>query len=146
MPKILIAEDDFMIADMTEEFLLAQGYEVCGIARTVADAISLARQHGPDLALLDLRLAEGGLGTQIASALAPFADLGILYATGNISQVNLSARDGHACLSKPYVPADLLRSLELVAGMVATGTAPPPYPRGFAILAAEPPASAGASR
>jgi DNA-binding response OmpR family regulator len=33
--RILIVEDDLMIADMTEEILVANGYEVCGIATTV---------------------------------------------------------------------------------------------------------------
>ena len=32
MLKALIAEDDLMIADMTEGVFVAQGYEVCGIA------------------------------------------------------------------------------------------------------------------
>ena len=38
MLKILIAEDDLMIADMSEDILVEHGYEVCGIARTVAQA------------------------------------------------------------------------------------------------------------
>jgi CheY-like chemotaxis protein len=67
MLKVLIAEDDLMIADMTEEILQTNGYEVCGIARTVAEAVALGRDHLPDLAILDMRLADGGLGTQIAA-------------------------------------------------------------------------------
>jgi hypothetical protein len=59
---------------------------------------------------------------------------GILYATGNISQVKLTDADGDACLAKPYRIADLIRSLELVSEIVATGTASPPYPRGFQVL------------
>ena len=35
MLKILIAEDEPMIADMAEEILAEHGYQVCGIARTV---------------------------------------------------------------------------------------------------------------
>jgi response regulator of citrate/malate metabolism len=58
--KVLIAEDDLMIADIAEEILIEHGYEVCGIARTVAEAVTLAQQHKPDLAVLDLRLADGG--------------------------------------------------------------------------------------
>jgi len=55
--KILIAEDNLMIADMAQDFLAGSGYEVCGIARTVGEAVTLARHHHPDLALIDLRLA-----------------------------------------------------------------------------------------
>lgn len=141
MVKVLIAEDDLLIADMTEESLTQHGYEVCGIARTVDDAVALAHRHKPDLILLDLRLAGGGLGTEVAARLGKVAGLGILYATGNISQVVLSAADGHACLVKPYRPHDLMRGLELVTGLVAGESAVPPFPRGFQFL---PPIARGA--
>jgi DNA-binding response OmpR family regulator len=137
--KVLIAEDDLMIADMTEAILVAQGYEVCGIARTVAEGVALGRLHMPDLAVIDLRLADGGLGTAIASELGVLGRLGVLYATGNISHVMLTAADGDACLSKPYRASDLVRGLEIVADIVATGTASPPFPRGFQVLHSEGP-------
>ena len=54
MLKILVVEDDLMIADMAEEILVDAGYEVCGIAHTVTEGVALARQHKPDLALIDL--------------------------------------------------------------------------------------------
>jgi CheY-like chemotaxis protein len=134
--KVLIAEDDLMIADLVEEILIEHGYEVCGIARTVAEAVVLAQHHKPDLAVLDLRLADGGLGTEIAARLLPLGRLGVLYATGNISQVELTTADGNASLSKPYRSVDLLRSLEIVAEIVTSGTASPPFPKGFQILSA----------
>jgi DNA-binding response OmpR family regulator len=132
--KVLIAEDDLMIADLAEEVLVEQGYEVCGIARTVTEAVALARHHRPDLAILDLRLADGGLGTEIAAQLRPFGKLGILYATANASQVILTDVDGTACLSKPYRSIDLLRSLEIVVEIVATGATRLPVPRGLQVL------------
>jgi CheY-like chemotaxis protein len=144
VPKVLIAEDDLMIADLAEEVLVDAGYEVCGIARTVAEAVDLAHQHKPDLAVLDLRLADGGLGTEIAAQLLPLGRLGVLFATGNVSQVVLTTADGDACLSKPYSSAGLVRGLEIVRELVATGKALPPFPEGFQILhpATAPPAVA----
>ena len=134
MLKVLIAEDDLMIADLAEEILVEAGYEVCGIARTVAEAVALAHQHNPDLAVLDLRLADGGLGTEIAAQLLPLGRLGVLFATGNISQVVLTTADGNACLSKPYSAADLVRGLEIVREIAVTGEALPPFPKGFQVL------------
>jgi DNA-binding response OmpR family regulator len=131
MRKVLIVEDDLMLADFAEEILVEYGYEVTGIARTVAEAIALARRSRPDLVILDLRLADGGLGTDFASQLPAVGRPGILYVTGNMSQLALTAADGDACLSKPYRSADLVRGLEIVAGMVATGKAQPPFPDGF---------------
>jgi two-component system, response regulator PdtaR len=133
--KVLIAEDDLMIGDLTGDVLVEQGYEVCGIARTVAEAVVLAWRHKPDLAVIDLRLAEGGLGTEIVAQLAgDFGTLGILYATAHVGQVMQNAAGGHACLAKPYSPANLLRSLEIVTEMVARGTASLPFPLGFKVL------------
>ena len=132
MLKVLIVEDDLMLADFAEEILAEQGYEICGIARTVAEAVALARHSRPDLVVLDLRLADGELGTEVAAQLTVFGRPGILYVTGNMSQVALT--NGDACLAKPYRSTDLLRSLEIVAGIVATGKAQPPFPQGFQLL------------
>jgi CheY-like chemotaxis protein len=130
--KVLIVEDDLMLGDFAEEILVEHGYEVSGIARTVAEAVALARHSEPDLVMLDLRLADGGLGTDVAVQLAAHGRPGILYVTGNMSQVALT--HGDACLAKPYRSADLLRGLAIVAEIVATGRARPPFPQGFQLL------------
>ena len=134
MLKVLIVEDDLMLADASEEILVGHGYKVSGIARTVADAVALAWHSKPDLVILDLRLADGGLGTEVAAQLPQLGRPGILYVTGNTSQLALTAANGDACLSKPYRSADLVRGLEIVAGIVATGKARPPFPAGFQLL------------
>ena len=41
MPSVMIAEDDLFMADMLEEALAANGYDVCGIASTVEKAVEL---------------------------------------------------------------------------------------------------------
>jgi DNA-binding response OmpR family regulator len=132
MLKVLIVEDDLMLADFAEEILVEHGYQVSGIARTVDAAVALVRHSKPDLVILDLRLADNGLGTEVAAQLPPLGRPGILYVTGNMSQVALT--HGDACLAKPYRSADLLRGLEIVAEIVATGKAQPPFPQGFQLL------------
>jgi hypothetical protein len=77
MLKVMIAEDDLMMADMLEEVLVEGGYEVCGIARTVDNEVELGERHHPDLVVLELRLAEGGLGTEIAARLNRHGELGV---------------------------------------------------------------------
>jgi two-component system, response regulator PdtaR len=134
MLKVLIVEDELMVADMAEEMLVAHGYDVCGIARTVAEAVALGRRYEPDLAVLDLRLADGELGTEVAAQLSDQNGLGVLYTTGNTTQVLLTAANGHACLAKPYHGTDLLRALEIVADIATTGTAVPPFPKNFQML------------
>ncbi len=134
MLKVLIAEDDLLIADLVEETLTQHGYEVCGIGRNVADSLQIASRHKPDLAILDVRLADGDMGTRLAAELADLRKLGILYVTGNVAAVEGTAVHGHACLEKPYRSGDLLRSLEVVIEMIETGTSSPPFPPNFRVL------------
>jgi DNA-binding response OmpR family regulator len=134
MRKVLIAEDDLMIADMLEEALIDGGFEVCGIARTVTEGLELAQLHKPNLAVLDLRLADGDFGTEIAARLDRSGGLGILYATGNSHQFVLTSDDGDACLDKPYLPSDVIRGLDLVYEITRTGKASKPFPSGFRVL------------
>jgi len=142
-PRVLIIEDDLLIADMTEEILVANGYDVCGIATTIAEAVEIGKWQAPDIALIDYRLAEGDFGTDAGARLRATSNLGILYVTGNNTQVAMKNAIGDACLVKPYKSTDLLRSLDIVATIAATGRANPPFPRGFQLLdaiAAMPPA------
>lgn len=134
MLKVMIAEDDLIIAEMAAEFLATCGYEVVGTARTVDAAVALGDAHRPDLAVIDLRLADGDLGTAIPGRLASLDRLGILYATANMAHLLQSGATGEACIRKPYRFPDLRRSLEIVTEMVTTGRASPPFPRGFQIL------------
>lgn len=134
MLNILIVEDNLMIADQVEACLLKNGYNVCGIASDVFRGLALYQLHKPDLVILDLRLAHGDLGTQMAAQLPASDKVGILYVTGSGCEITLTNNDGHACLNKPYVVADLLKSVSLVFNLVDTGQATPPFPAGFHLL------------
>jgi ActR/RegA family two-component response regulator len=143
----LIAEDDLLVADMLEQVVLRAGYQVCGIARTVSEGIALGEQHRPELAIIDVRLAEGRLGVEIVAALrGGLPALGILYATGNAGSTPLTSADGHACRGKPYTNRDMVRALKLVEAIVGGGSAVPPFPARFRVLDAPGPTSASADR
>jgi two-component system, response regulator PdtaR len=135
MLKVLIAEDELIIADLLEETFIESGYEVCGIARTVDEAVALGELHKPDLAVLDIRLAKGGQGPEIARRLKSKGKFGVLYATGTDARNSaLTLADGEALIAKPNRNEDLLRALVIVREIVTDGTATPPFPRGFHLL------------
>ena len=135
MLKVVIVEDNEILADIVEDFLRYNDYKVCGIARAVSSAVALANWHKPDVVILDQILIGYDFGTEVAVKLRAFHRMGILYTTGNVSNVMRTATHGHACLAKPYRLDDLLRSIEIVTEMVATGTPPPPpFPHGFRVL------------
>jgi len=69
-----------MIAEMPEMMPVQYGYDVDGIARSVAEAVAFGRQHQkPDLAIADLRCAHRMFGTEIAARLGGLGKVGILY-------------------------------------------------------------------
>ena len=134
MLKVLIVEDNLLIADDLEEALVQNDYKVCGIARTVEAGVKLAKLHKPKILIIDQKLDGNGLGTDVIARLGTFHRVGILYVTGNVANVMTTAINGHGCLAKPYQLDDLLRSLAIVEGMVATGRVAPPFPRNFRVL------------
>ena len=135
MLKVLIAEDQLLIADMLEEALLASNYEVCGIARTTDEGVALGEIHMPDLAVLDVRLAHGDRGTDIARRLNSRGKFGVLYATGDDARHStLTLADGDASIAKPYRPEDVVRALAIVREISIMGMASRPFPTGFRLL------------
>jgi two-component sensor histidine kinase/DNA-binding response OmpR family regulator len=134
MAKVLIAEDELIIADMISDVLVENGYDICAIARSVAEAIELGEAHRPDLAVIDLHLADGGLGTAIAHRLRRHGRLGVLYMTGGANDIALTANDGEAWLRKPFALRNLVAALKIVEQIVNGTDAAPPFPSGLEIL------------
>ena len=79
--RVLVVEDDPLIAMLIEDLLTELGYQVVGPAATVAEALGLIDDEAIDLALLDLNLVRGETSYRLAAPLAargvPFA-----FATG----------------------------------------------------------------
>jgi two-component system, response regulator PdtaR len=137
MLRVLIAEDQMMIAELLEGILTESGYEVCGIARTVDEAVALGELHKPDLAVLDVQLARGGYSPEIVRRLNSRGKCGVLYTTGGDTRIStLTRADGEAAIAKPYRAEELVRALEIVRVIATGGTATPPFPSGFRLLSA----------
>ena len=74
--RILLAEDDAVIAEVLKDQLLDLGCAVLGPVNSVDEGVSLLGAHRPDVALLDLALADGN-AAPLARALA---ELGVPFA------------------------------------------------------------------
>jgi CheY-like chemotaxis protein len=59
MPRIVLAEDNAVIAVLLGEVIGSLGHEVCAIVATVDGLVSAAARHHPDLLIVDEHLAEG---------------------------------------------------------------------------------------
>lgn len=78
---ILIVEDDAIIAFDLAETVRGMGHIVCGTAPTMDEAVTLAGNHTPTLALLDIRLAEGNNGIEVARELRRRRFLPVIFVT-----------------------------------------------------------------
>jgi len=58
-PRILVAEDDFLIAQWMQIQLEQAGYHPLGPVRSCRDGLSLCERQSPDAAILDVKLTDG---------------------------------------------------------------------------------------
>ncbi len=108
--RILIVEDEVIVALFLEDLMAEFGYEVAGVTGHLDDA--MAHPQNYDLALLDVHL-NGRNVFDFADALAargtPF-----VFATGYGERGIPERHRGRPVLQKPFVPADLQRALAQV--------------------------------
>ena len=119
-PRVLIVEDDAMIAWDMSLSLEAAGFEVCGIVSNGAAALERADDFGADVVLMDVNLKEGMDGIETARALRRRqVETPIIFVTG-FGDPETSARirsvNPNGYLLKPVMPEELeaavVRALE----------------------------------
>ena len=106
--RILVVEDEPLIAFDTEYLLSDAGYEVVGTVDTLADAARLIESEPIDLVLSDIRLRGDGDGFDVARAAAA-KGVPVLFVTGNAPTEAQGLALG--CLAKPYTDRGLKAAL-----------------------------------
>jgi CheY-like chemotaxis protein len=99
--RILIVEDEPLIAMMLEDYLDLLGCEVAGCADCVATALPLVAAGGIDGAILDVNLSGGEKSWPIADALAA-ANVPFVVATGGAGDTLADAHRSRPVLAKPF--------------------------------------------
>jgi CheY-like chemotaxis protein len=114
--RILVVEDEAIIALELEAMLEDLGHEVLAIARTEAEAVRLSRSKRPELVLMDVRLGRGGDGINAAHAILEKTPTCIVfcsaYARDPSTQARMEEIKPAAILSKPILPSDLKQVLD----------------------------------
>ncbi|SDD46080.1 Response regulator receiver domain-containing protein [Paracoccus isoporae] len=102
--KVMIIEDETIIAMDLKGIVQAMGHEVTGIARTHSAAIQLANENRPDLILADIQLADGSSGIDAVNELLPsLGDVPVIFITAFPERLLTGERPEPAFLiSKPY--------------------------------------------
>ena len=107
--RIIIVEDDGLIAMDLAELLIAMGHDVCAIAGTEVAAEAAAAQWHPDLMIVDGSLRSGSGVAAMARILAT-GDIAHFYVTGNPWAV-LDQVPGAIVVTKPFTMRDLQRGM-----------------------------------
>ncbi|QBX36967.1 response regulator [Brevundimonas sp. S30B] len=99
--RILIVEDEALVA-MELRFVLEDlGHEVVGVASDARTAMNIVRETEVDLALVDIHLSDGPTGVELGRELGQEIGVTVLYMTANPGMVRDGVAGTIGVLSKP---------------------------------------------
>lgn len=113
--RVLIVEDNVFIALDLEAQVMDMGHAVVGLAATAKVAIETSRTTRPDVAIVDLQLADGSRGQDVALVLMEEMEIPSIIVSGSLHQVteaDKAAIRPLAMLSKPLLPEELRQVFE----------------------------------
>ncbi|MDD1676645.1 MAG: response regulator [Methanomicrobiales archaeon] len=114
--KILVVEDNAVVAMEIEENLTRMNYKVTGVAATGADAIRIAADTRPNLILMDINLIGPMDGITAAGKISAFLDVPIIYLTAYSDEPTLRRAmktQPFSYLIKPFEERELYSNIEM---------------------------------
>jgi DNA-binding response OmpR family regulator len=115
--RVLIVEDEIIVADDLEWQLRKMGYNVLGVAASGEEALSAITVQKPEIVLMDIQLQGAMNGIQVATLIQEKTGAAIIFVTA-FPAVFLrdprQMRPPGICLSKPFSPVQLRAALESV--------------------------------
>ena len=110
--RVLIIEDEPIIAMDIEAIVAGLGHDVCGIAATRAEALALAAADPPGLILADIQLRDGSSGIAAVRDLVARVAAPSIFITGFPERLLTGRRPEPAFLiSKPFAPASVAAAI-----------------------------------
>lgn len=114
--KVLIVENEILIARQLSKYLEKQKYQVTGIARTGEQALELAKHENPDIILMDIDLDGDMDGIQTAAIVHKTLIIPIIYLT-NLKDEQTFERASETLpatyLTKPFKNLDVRNAIEM---------------------------------
>jgi CheY-like chemotaxis protein len=109
--RILVAEDDALIAILLDDVLAQMGHDVCATESTQAGTVAAAARCSPDLMIVDARLGEGS-GVLAVDEILKRGFIPHLFTSGDI--VTLRELEGRAVvIEKPFLEPQLARAVTM---------------------------------
>src|SRR5215467_2901064 len=113
--KVLIVEDELIVARDIRKTLERNGFRVVGVARTAENALQLVEEHNPSLVLLDIFLKGNLTGIDVAERLNE-KKIPFVYLSANSNQKVLEAAkvtNPFGFIVKPFREKDLLVTIDI---------------------------------
>jgi two-component system, response regulator PdtaR len=114
-PSILIVEDEAMIASYIEHVLGESGYDIAGVASSGPEALSLALETRPALALVDIRLTGPIDGIEVACRLRRDFGIPSIFLSGMATpetERRAAAAEPLGFLHKPFLPSQVFKAIQ----------------------------------
>lgn len=114
--KLLIVEDEGIVALDLQERLEYLGYEVCGIADTAKNALKLAAKYSPDLVLMDIVLKGERDGISAAKQIYDLFEIPVVFLTAYADEKTLARAklsNPHGYIVKPFNGQMLHSNIEM---------------------------------
>ena len=121
--RILIIEDEFLIALNLQEILTKEGFEVVGIASSYKGSIALCKSKSPDITLVDINIDGDRNGIETAAFLKDAFGVAVIFLTAYTSDEFFEAAKQikpEAYLTKPFDAQDVIRTVKLCAEKITT--------------------------
>jgi two-component system, LytTR family, response regulator LytT len=118
--KILIVEDELLIAEMLKEMLIDLGYEVIAIANNYNNAIEILDTNlGIDMCFIDINLQEKKSGFDVVNYIINHNQIPFVFCTSYSDKKTIEEAvkyNPEAYLIKPFSESDLFTTIELIKG------------------------------
>lgn len=109
--RLLIAEDDELVVMGLTMVIEQLGHQVCATAQTAGQAVDLAESVGPDLALVDVALADGTDGLAATREISGRLGVPVIVCSAHASPADAYAAGARHFLMKPFGIEDLTEAM-----------------------------------
>jgi CheY-like chemotaxis protein len=108
--RILIIEDEAVIAMDLSDLVTGAGHDVCAVEATASAAVAAAKRERPDLVLADIQLADGSSGIDAVKEILSSFEVPVIFITAFPDRLLTGERPEPTFLiTKPYSP-DMVRA------------------------------------
>jgi CheY-like chemotaxis protein len=108
--RVMIVEDDIILASLLGELIEALGHEVCAIESGESGAVAAARRSMPDLLIVDAHLHDGS-GIGAVESITNRGHVPHIFVTGDAKTVR-RLKPGATVIQKPYFEHDLTCAIQ----------------------------------